>query len=102
MNVPKRRPPRPHSCSRSRSPLRQWAAAKPSQLTQANSTTQTMSAVQFTPCTARLRGRLRAFEAILGGEIDHRGEHGADQDPQQLVPVEERDADPGGLDAVVE
>ena len=32
MSVPKRRPPSPHSCSRSRSPLRQRAAAKPSQL----------------------------------------------------------------------
>src|SRR5262249_50042249 len=61
-----------------------------------------MSAVQFTPCTAYLRGGLCAFEPVFGGEIDDRGEHGADQDPQELIPVEERDADPGGLDLVVE
>src|SRR5262245_321139 len=49
-----------------------------------------------------LSTKLCALEAIFGGEIDDRGEYGADQDPQELIPVEERDADPGRLDPVVE
>src|SRR6516165_2776336 len=35
-NSAKRRPPRPHSCSKSRSPLRHLAAAKPNQVIKAN------------------------------------------------------------------
>jgi hypothetical protein len=39
---------------------------------------------------------------VLGREVDDRGEHGADDHPKQLVPVEERHADPGRLHPVVE
>jgi hypothetical protein len=39
---------------------------------------------------------------VLGREIDYRGEHGADDHPKQLVPVEERHADPGRLHPVIE
>jgi hypothetical protein len=38
---------------------------------------------------------------VLGREVDDRGEHGADDHPKQLVPVEERHADPGRLDPVI-
>ena len=43
-----------------------------------------------------------ASRLVLGREIDDRGEHGADDHPKQLIPVEERHADPGRLDLVVE
>src|SRR6185437_14569072 len=46
--VPKRRPPRPHSCSRFKSPRRQCAAMKPRTVTSANNTMKTISAVTFT------------------------------------------------------
>src|SRR5215471_7377220 len=95
MMVPKRRPPRPHSCSRSRSPLRQCAAAKPSQVMSPNSTTRMISAVQSMIIALRV-------PLPVGGEIDDRGEDRAEDHPQQLVPVEERQPDPGGLDLVVE
>src|SRR4029079_6845906 len=146
MTVPNRRPPRPHSCSRSRSPLRQCAAAKPSQVIKANSRTKIMSAVQFTSCTAclpvyvsarpsviskptpSLRGAQRrsnpasrareldcfaalamtsppsqrALILVLGGEVDDRGQNGADDHPQELIPVEERHADQRRFGSVVE
>src|SRR5262249_58466672 len=50
-NSANRRPPSPHSCNRSRSPLRQCAAAKPSHVMKPNRATKTTSAVQFTSCT---------------------------------------------------
>src|SRR6185437_4136781 len=104
MKVPKRRPPRPHSFRRLRSPLRQWAAAKPSQVIKANKTMKTISAVQFTSATA---SPPRMFsDYVLGaefdsaapplmgdGEIDNRGQDGAEDDPEELVPVEKRHAD---------
>jgi hypothetical protein len=55
-----------------------------------------MSAVQFTSCTAFLP----IFVFI--GEINNGGEHRPDDHPEQLVPVEERNADPGRLNLVVE
>src|SRR5215470_13601403 len=39
---------------------------------------------------------------LLGREVHHRGEHRGDQHPEHLVPVEERNARPGRVDAVVE
>src|SRR5579863_5584091 len=95
MRVPKRRPPRPHSCSRSRSPLRQWAAAKPSHVISANSSTKIESAVQFTSDMA-------SPSPTLGREVDDRGENRADDHPEHLVPVEERDTRPVRLGLVVE
>src|SRR5215469_15882426 len=96
--VPKRRPPSPHSCSRSRSPLRQRAAAKPSQVMRANSATKMIKAVQFTSCTAFLPGcpcyllplpRLAwcSLQAalVIGCEVDSCGQDGPDDDPKELV-----------------
>src|SRR5579863_1126621 len=113
MRVPKRRPPSPHSCNWSRSPLRQFAAAKPSQVMKPNSTTKTMRAVQLTSATASLpRPALCLFRMIwfsaepwgaptapgqllvVSREIDDRGQSGADDHPQHLVPIEERNAGP--------
>src|SRR6516165_1232396 len=67
MKVPKPRPPSPHSCNRSRSPLRQWAAAKPSQVMNANSSTKTISATQFTSLT-----RVPSSPSSARPEPDHR------------------------------
>src|SRR5580704_190208 len=122
--VPKRRPPRPHSCSWSRSPLRQWAAAKPSHVMKPNSAMKMIRAVQFTSCTACLpiftflfllpcipatwrdnvtrRRPLRSQLILLCREIDDRGQHRRDDHPEHLIPVEERDARPSRLDRVVE
>src|SRR5262249_3183135 len=107
ITVPKRRPPRPHSCSRSRSPLRQLAAAKPNQVMKPNSAAKMMRAVQFTSCTAitpelRVRGSARELHSILGREIDDRRQNGADNHPSKLVPVEERETGEGGLHRVIE
>src|SRR3984957_1315238 len=116
MMVPKRRPPNPHSCSWSRSPLRQCAAAKPSHVMKPNSAMKMIRAVQFTSCTAclpRLLGliscvsgclipRWRGTDLVFGREIDDRGQNGPDDDPEHLVPIKERDARPGRLGRVVE
>src|SRR5262249_1723122 len=96
--VPNRRPPSPHSCNRSRSPLRQCAAAKPSHVMKANSATKMMRAVQFTCCIVLLPRR----PSILGREIDDRRENSSDDHPKELVPVEERDPRPRRLHPVVE
>src|SRR6516165_5500415 len=95
MTVPKRRPPRPHSCSRSRSPLRQCAAANPSHVIRANSTTKTESAVQLRSSTAfpqsfiRFDSQVELGASLLDGEVDDRGEHGTDQHQGKLEPIEE-------------
>src|ERR1700722_1299468 len=116
MMVPKRRPPNPHSCSWSRSPLRQCAAAKPSHVMKPNSAMKMIRAVQFTSCTAclpRLLGliscvsgclipRWRGTDLVFGREIDDRGQNGPDDDPEHLVPIKERDARPRRLGGVVE
>src|SRR6266581_463235 len=115
MNVPNRRPPRPHSCSRSRSPLRQRAAAKPSQVINANSRMKIVRATQFTSATALLpifffyprlltAARLcgKADLLILGRKVDDRGQDRSDDDPQELIPIKERNAGPRWLDRVVE
>src|SRR5579871_185375 len=92
ISVPKRRPPRPHSCSNSRSPRRQWAAAKPSQVMKPNSRMKTVSAVQFRSMAPLLFGR----------PIDH-GRYGrADEYERELEPVKERHAREGRFDRIVE
>src|SRR5665213_147646 len=114
--VPKRLPPRPHSFSWSRSPLRHCAAAKPSQVIKPNSATKTMSAVQLTSCMisprltssyfliSSLITKFRDADAalIFGRKINDRGQNGADDDPEQLIPIKERHTDPGWLELVVE
>src|SRR5207248_5874632 len=115
--VPKRRPPRPHSCSRSRSPLRQCAAMKPRTVMRANSSIKIMRATQLTSATAillvlfvdpRLLPAIRAGCVgrptclILSDEINDGGQDGSDDHPEHLIPVEERYPDPGRIDPVVE
>src|SRR5580704_12452298 len=91
--VPKRRPPSPHSCSRFRSPLRQRAAAKPSQVMKPKSNTKIINAIQSTCATSKL---------FLRGEIDDRADHYTEDHPGELIPVEERQTYPGGLNAIEE
>src|ERR1700730_4398997 len=107
MSVPKRRPPRPPSFSRSLSPRRQWAAAKPSQVMNPNKSMKTMSATQLISCMAPpglsiiVAARLLSLRGF--GDPINDGRHGgADENQSQLKPVEERHADPGGLGGVVE
>jgi len=47
------------------------------------------------------RHGVRLSVLSLGREIDDQGQARSDRDPQQLVPIEERHAVPGGLDTVV-
>ena len=47
------------------------------------------------------RHEVRLSVLSLGREIDDQGQASGDRDPQQLVPIEERHAVPGGLDTVV-
>src|SRR5215475_10826538 len=94
MIVPKRRPPRPHSCSWSRSPLRQCAAANPNHEIRANSTTKTESAVQLSSSTAFPQSficfdnRVELGASFLDGEVDDRVEHGTEQHQGELEPIE--------------
>lgn len=39
---------------------------------------------------------------VVRREVDDRGEHGADDDPEELIPIEERHADPGRCLSIVE
>jgi hypothetical protein len=39
---------------------------------------------------------------VVGRKIDNCGQDGSDDDPKKLVPIEERHADPGWVDLVVE
>jgi hypothetical protein len=110
MMVPNRRPPSPHSCNRSRSPRRHRAAAKPSQVMKANSATKMMRAVQFTCGTeSSVPSRPRApparclgWSLVLGRKVNYCGQDGAEDDPEQLVPIEEWHTDQRRFDPVVE
>src|SRR5271166_6009201 len=97
ITVPKRRPPSPHSCSKSRSPLRQLAAAKPSQVIRANKIMNMVSATQLGSGTV-----FSYLHIFFGGKIDDCSKHGADDYPKQLVPIKERHADPVRFNFVVE
>src|SRR5690242_17335081 len=71
----------------------------------ANSTTKTARAVRSICCMGTLL--LSAFPCALAffrldREVDDGGKDGADDHPEQLVPIEERHAEPGGLRLVVE
>src|SRR5579883_84642 len=96
MSVPKRRPPRPHSCSTSRSPRCQWAAAKPSQVMNPNRAKKTMRATQLMSCMSA------PARLAFGNQVDDRRDGGADQHQRELEPVEERQPDPGWLEGVVQ
>src|ERR1700761_5484290 len=115
MSVPKRRPPRPHSCNMSRSPLRHRAAANPNQVMKPKTTTKMISAVQLTACMAdRLRcgavihslssvgSAASAASIVPDGQVDDGRDDGADDNPEHLVPIEIRHAQIVRLDLVVE
>src|SRR5579863_3767173 len=76
-----------------------------------NSTTNMVSAIQFTSCTtfspflsrySRPQSGARQWLLVVGGEVDDGRENGADDNPQELEPVKEGDAHQGGLDSVVQ
>src|SRR5689334_2868716 len=94
MIVPKRRPPSPHSCSSSRSPRFQREATKPSTVTSAKKKRKTASAVQLTPPSLIAR--------VPRLHVDDPGQQRADRDPEELVPVEEREAEEARLRLGVE
>src|SRR5882757_9629625 len=98
MTVPKRRPPKPHSCSRSKSPLRHFAAAKPSQDTRPNNNTKIVSAIQFTFDTPI---PLILFRSVFGGVVDDGSQDRTAEDPSKLKPIKERNPDEGGFGLVV-
>src|SRR5580658_8734802 len=102
--VPNRLPPSPHSCSWSRSPLRQRAAANPSQVMKPNSTMNTPNAIWFTwPIMCPLRTRIPPASWLVPDHpVDHRREDGAHDDPEQLEPVKKRNADQRRLGLVIE
>src|SRR5215831_18463372 len=111
-NVPKPRPPSPHSlrCSVS-SARRQRAAAKPTSVTTANKM-MTMVKAMALPLTsahlprASLRGRWLA--AVLpppsqpAEQVGSEGQDRDDRHPYELVPVEEREAAERRAGVVVE
>src|SRR3978361_2199471 len=89
---PKLRPPRPHSSRLCMlSPRRQRLATKPSALTATKRTPKTTSSVTFTPPTSAPRL-----------EVDDEGAGHAQDDDDELVPVEERDADQARAVVVVQ
>src|SRR5215472_13769554 len=130
--VPKPRPPRPHSfrCSRS-SARRHRAAANPTPVTSRNRTTKIVNDTALTllmsvasrrgryplgqrgsiagpgmPAVRRGARRARRGRRPALGELAQQvgtpGDQGDDRHPQELVPVEERPATPGGGQLVVE
>src|SRR5215469_3397594 len=112
MNMPKPRPPSPHSfrCSRS-SAWRQRAAAKPTMVTTANMMTTIVSAIALPLMSVHLPGLLdgncllvvrvapprHPAEQVGGG-----GQNRDDRHPHELVPVEEREVPEYRGEAVVE
>src|SRR5438309_930359 len=99
MRVPKRLPPRPHSWSWSRSPRRQWAAAKPSQVMKPNKRTKTVRATQFSSIT-RAPG-VPGSSGPLGREINDGGHDCARYDKRHLKQVKERNTGPGWFDRII-
>src|SRR5205085_4292847 len=80
-----------------------------------NSRMKIVRATQFTSATALLpifffysrlltAARLggKADLLLLGRKVDDRGQDRSDDDPQELIPIKERNARPGRLDRVVE
>src|SRR5215472_6578159 len=93
ISVPKRRPPSPHSDNSLRSPRRQRAATNPSTVTNANKTTNTASAVAL--------GVTALFLLSFFGAVDRVKKQNAQEDPEQLVPIKERDAEQRRRERVV-
>src|SRR5690348_5854654 len=94
IRVPNLPPASPHSCRWSRLPRFQCAAANPIKLTIAKKKMKTPRAVQF-------RGIELPFTAGLGAPPDQSRHAHADENPQQLKPVEKGKAEQFRLDAVV-
>src|SRR5271167_2960583 len=97
--VPKRRPPSPHSWSKSRSPLRQLAAAKPNHVIKPNTAMKMIRAIQLTsgtvfllPPSLALGYMVYVIRLVFRRKIHDRGKHGTDNYPKKLIPVEERQA----------
>src|SRR5271168_4581263 len=74
-----------------------------------NNNTKIVSATQFRSCTiipcvpsCCFEKSVRRGGLLFHGEIDHGREHGADDHPRQLKPVEKWHADEGWLRLVVE
>src|SRR5579875_2688692 len=123
MSVPKDRPPRPHSWMLFRSPLRQRAATKPMTVTSKNKAAKIMSAVQLIAfqliigippfAAAPMLPALHCAQAMADHravrrrwslpvrEIDDGGDGRAEGQPQQQIPIEERNAFDGGIGLVV-
>src|SRR5262245_15829063 len=98
--VPKRRPPRPHSCKRLRSALRQRAAKKPSQATSRNNATKMVVAVR-----SRFKEAPSRALILCGALFQHVNCPDADrthENPGELEPIEEGDAQKLRLDPVRE
>src|SRR3954471_22543289 len=96
MTVPSRRPARPHSCNSVRSPRRQWAATKPKTVTSPNSSTKTMIAVQFM-AVPRIGCLLLRRVCVLCAGVDEKDNQRCENDPNELVPIEEWDAEDDGI-----
>src|ERR1035437_1022922 len=100
--VPRRRPARPHSSSTSRSPRRQWAAAKPIIVTAPNSRTKTMIAVQFMFVSlfrhVDTKCRLRLVVLVMHPNDQSGGENY----PEELIPIKKRDTPQGRFDEIIE
>src|SRR5215469_3227913 len=99
MNMPKPRPPSPHSfrCSRS-SAWRQRAAAKPTRVMTANMMMTIVSATAFPLMSVRLPGLLDGNCVLVvrvipprhpAEQVGDRGQDRDDRHPHELVPVEE-------------
>src|SRR6266566_786674 len=110
MNMPKPRPPSPHSlrCSRS-SAWRQRAAAKPTSVTTANMMMTMVSATALPLMSVRLpvivRGLTVGPVTPVRQPAQQEGGGGQDRDdrhPHELVPVEEREIPERGGEVVVE
>src|SRR5258705_4085219 len=101
MTIPSRRPAKPHACNSVRSPRRQWAAAKPRTVTSPNSSTKTMIAVQFTAVSPTGYLLLRRVRFSCAG-VDKKDNDRCQNDPNELVPIEEGDAEDDGVKPVIE
>jgi hypothetical protein len=83
-------------------------AAKPNPVIKANNITKIVRGTQLTSCTVFSVGILigRRYRAIsqpliFGHQIYDSGEDGADDNPQQLIPIEKRQADPIGFGSII-
>src|SRR5262249_20225187 len=102
MMVPSRRPAKPHSCSSVRSPRRQWAATKPRTVTKPNSSTKTVMAVQFMAVHPDWTSLLLRRVCFPSARVDDQDDQRRENDPNELVPIEEGYAENCGFKPVIE